>query len=164
MQVYIKCGSAWMSVTRSSIRKWRWIYAWAKWNNFVDFLAQLACWRRNCQSHNDREASWDDVCEVLLSFQANWLNLENIPSWWWAKVVSVFYCAAHKSDQPIHKVSQSDASPAWLPPAGCWQLWKRRGHSRSGGWHWQGASGKLLLAPPEFSLPRERQVFTPQES
>lgn len=62
------------------------------------------------------------------------MNLENIPRWWWAKLVTIFYCAAHKSDQPIHKVAQSDARPSWLPPAGYWQLWKRRGHSRSGWW------------------------------
>lgn len=70
MQAYIECGSAWMSATRSSIRMWRWIYAWTKRNNFVGFRAQLACWRRNCHSHNDREASWGELCEALFIFQA----------------------------------------------------------------------------------------------
>lgn len=103
----------------------------------------LHSWHAECHTHNDREAVWGDVCEVLLSFQANWLNLENIPSWWWARVITIFYCAAHKRDQPIHKVSQWDASPSWLPPAGYWQLWKRWGHPRWGCW-WSCVGRELL--------------------
>lgn len=78
--------------------------------------------------------------------------------------MAIFFGSAHKSDQPVHKVAQSDASPSWLPPAGLLAALEETRTLQVRvvlELHWQGASGKLLLAPPEFSLPRERQVFTP---
>lgn len=98
-------NSAWMSVTRSSKRKWRWIYAIILWVFMHSWHAE------------------GDAATTIMAGKLRWclwgtIQFPGQPGEYSKLMVSKrSRDFAHKSAQPVHKVSQSGASPSWLPPA-----------------------------------------------